>query len=242
MPESYTPGDFVVCTDVNSNGMVTGYMKLAPGFQPQPFVWQDGLIELLPIAKGWTAAYPQAVNVHGDVVGAMYAYPPDIFIPLKPPIAYLWSDGLPLSLGTLPGFDSSFAFDIDRFGRIVGIVWNSVTQAEESVLWQDGKIIKLDDLAVLQGSGLNYVSWIRAISDRGRILCHGSIGNGTLTVLLSPITASPADLSGDCAVNGHDLLMLLEEWNKPGSFADLDGDGAVNGADLGMLLLAWSAG
>jgi uncharacterized membrane protein len=232
----------VICRDANANGLVTGYTTFAPTFQPQTFLWQDGRMVLLPLPKGegWTAAHPWAVNMHGDVVGLTFAYPPDIFIPLKPSIAHLWPHGEPpVSLGTLPGFDGSGAVDIDRFGRIVGTVWNSVTQAEESVIWQDGDILLLDDYVQL-GLGVNVIWGVRCVNDRGQLLVRGSIGNGTLTVLLSPITASPADVSGDCEVDGDDLIMLLEEWNKPESFADVDGDGQVNGGDLGALLLDWT--
>lgn len=51
----------------------------------------------------------------------------------------------------------------------------------------------------------------------------------------------PADLSGDGAIDGADLGLLLARWGPvpPGSREDLDGTGFVDGADLGMLLAAW---
>jgi len=57
------------------------------------------------------------------------------------------------------------------------------------------------------------------------------------------IKAGPADLNCDGAVNGADLLILLENWgecddpdNCPGDF---NGDGVVDGADLLILLANW---
>ncbi len=45
----------------------------------------------------------------------------------------------------------------------------------------------------------------------------------------------PADLNGDGEVDGADLGILLQSWNRGGA-ADLNGDGTVDGADLGILL------
>ncbi|MFM1936267.1 MAG: hypothetical protein RI990_1226 [Planctomycetota bacterium] len=53
----------------------------------------------------------------------------------------------------------------------------------------------------------------------------------------------PADLSGDGAVNGVDLGIMLAAWGsagKPaGTTSDLNRDGAVDGIDLGIMLAAW---
>jgi hypothetical protein len=48
----------------------------------------------------------------------------------------------------------------------------------------------------------------------------------------------PEDLSGDGAVDGIDLGVLLGSWGQPGA-ADLNGDGFVDGQDLGILLGNW---
>ena len=48
------------------------------------------------------------------------------------------------------------------------------------------------------------------------------------------------DLTGDNAVDGADIGLLLAAWGScPGCDADLNGSGAVDGADLGQLLSAW---
>jgi hypothetical protein len=47
-----------------------------------------------------------------------------------------------------------------------------------------------------------------------------------------------ADLDGNGVVDRHDLLMLLQQWDRAGS-ADLNGDGRVDAADLLLLLGQW---
>jgi hypothetical protein len=47
-----------------------------------------------------------------------------------------------------------------------------------------------------------------------------------------------ADISGDGAVDGADLGVLLSNWGQSGQ-GDLDGNGVIDGADLGSLLVAW---
>ncbi len=46
------------------------------------------------------------------------------------------------------------------------------------------------------------------------------------------------DLSGDGAVSGADLGLLLGNWGQPG-LGDFNADGSVTGADLGLLLGGW---
>jgi hypothetical protein len=56
-------------------------------------------------------------------------------------------------------------------------------------------------------------------------------------------TINPADLDGDCDVDGFDLALLLAAWGRcPARGAcppDLDGNGVVDGFDLATLLAAW---
>jgi len=55
---------------------------------------------------------------------------------------------------------------------------------------------------------------------------------------LAPAIADcPADLSGDLAVNGTDLAVILSSWGGPGG--DITGDGTTDGTDLAALLGAW---
>lgn len=53
-----------------------------------------------------------------------------------------------------------------------------------------------------------------------------------------PLTRA-ADFTGDGAVNGSDLTVLLVQYGSAGS-ADLNRDGTVDGADLAQLLAEWT--
>lgn len=51
--------------------------------------------------------------------------------------AALWeTDGERVELGSLPGFDQSWALDINNAGQVLGIVYNSLTQESRPVIWQ----------------------------------------------------------------------------------------------------------
>lgn len=67
--------------------------------------------------------------------------------------------------------------------------------------------------------------------------------NGATTPDAGPFaftTKIPADITGDGAVNGTDLLALLNAWGSAEAAADLNSDGVVNGADLLILLNSWT--
>lgn len=51
--------------------------------------------------------------------------------------AALWeADGERVELGSLPGFDQSWALDINNAGQVLGIVYNTQTQESRPVIWQ----------------------------------------------------------------------------------------------------------
>lgn len=61
-------------------------------------------------------------------------------------------------------------------------------------------------------------------------------------VVVVGCASCPEDLTGDHAVDGADLGVLLASWGPCENFAgaaDLNSDGMVSGADLGALLAAW---
>jgi 1,4-alpha-glucan branching enzyme len=52
-----------------------------------------------------------------------------------------------------------------------------------------------------------------------------------------PVPANPADLDGNCVVDGGDVGLLLLDMGTVGGPSDLDGDGMVNSGDVAWLLL-----
>ncbi|MHC5007301.1 MAG: hypothetical protein ACYTGF_08095 [Planctomycetota bacterium] len=63
-------------------------------------------------------------------------------------------------------------------------------------------------------------------------------------MLLTPISAPPGDLDGDCIVGVSDFDSLLDNWGacppQGECAADLDGNGTVNVVDFLNLLANWS--
>jgi len=80
----------------------------------------------------------QSINEYGQVAGFL-SRPSDtesvmgrIFCS-----AALWeADGERVELGSLPGFDQSWALDINNEGQVLGIVYNTQTQESRPVIWQ----------------------------------------------------------------------------------------------------------
>lgn len=58
--------------------------------------------------------------------------------------------------------------------------------------------------------------------------------------LIDSVEPIPGDLNDDMAVNGSDLLLLLNDWGSADSAADINSDGTVDGADLLLLLNGWT--
>ncbi len=58
----------------------------------------------------------------------------------------------------------------------------------------------------------------------------------------TPTKGLLGDLDGDGHVTGHDVALLLVNWNKtvpPNTGGDLDGNGIVNGHDVALMLINW---
>ncbi|MBM4113303.1 MAG: hypothetical protein FJ253_08005 [Phycisphaerae bacterium] len=102
------------------------------------------------------------------------------------------------------------------------------------LIWLGGEVYKLSDLLAPGSATLGNVVDINAI---GQLLSSGG------PKIATPLASSPADLTGDCAVDGDDLGVLLASWGSPDfdSRCDFNGDGIVNGDDLGTLLGEWTA-
>ncbi len=58
--------------------------------------------------------------------------------------------------------------------------------------------------------------------------------------LIDGVEPIPGDLNNDNAVNGSDLLILLNDWGSTESDADINTDGIVDGTDLLLLLNNWT--
>lgn len=53
-----------------------------------------------------------------------------------------------------------------------------------------------------------------------------------------PLLILAADFSLDGAVGSDDLIIMLDQWGRPGP-TDLNGDGVVNSPDMSLLMSVW---
>ena len=61
-----------------------------------------------------------------------------------------------------------------------------------------------------------------------------------IAVVLTPVYASPSDITNDCRVNVNDLLLVINEWGKRESVADINRDKIVDVDDLFLVVQEWA--
>jgi probable HAF family extracellular repeat protein len=148
---------------VNDRGQVAGMSTTNRTINPNtqqptvdPFFWENGkMIDLGTL--GGVSGYPNAINHHGQVVGASNLEGDQVSH------AFLWDGGIMKDLGTLGG-NFSEARWINNTGEVAG--WATLTgdPGSHATLWKDGKIT---DLGALPGSPCSYANGINSL---GQIL------------------------------------------------------------------------
>ncbi len=220
--------------DINQAGQVTGWMGTSFVTDGHAFIWENGNVTDLGVIPGGNTANGGAINNLGHVVGSGWV--PDGVSTFGQPHAFYWDGQTMIDLGTLPDHKRSVASDINDLSEIVGassLVGNNIN-ISHAVYWRDGVMYDLNDLVVTDLGGIVLVRAL-AINNAGQIL---AVANA-IGVLLTPIGSAPGDIDNNCMVNVGDLLLLLSEWGKAGSFADINEDGNVNVTDLLALLASW---
>lgn len=188
--------------DVNDYGEAVGFAG------DTAVVWRGGDFELLGpgiayginnsgqiIVGGWGGGYvlwqdntrydlgfePRAINELGQVVGWRGEH------------AVLWDDGAIQVLGMLPGEQSSYAYDINHHGEIVG---NSKPAIDDGLrkhrlsiarpfLWQCGNMLDLNAL-IPESSGWELID-ARGINNNGRIVGSGLKDGEVRAYMLKPV-------------------------------------------------------
>ncbi len=177
-------GGYSAARGVNDLAQVVGYARAADG-QEHAFLWQNGVMtDLGTFGGSSSAAY--RINKHGQIVGRYvdgighgYVWhngnlrvlnSSDLFdindagqaVGVKNSRAIIWNpDGSITDVGLLPGYPSSFAFDINTHGEVVGFGWNDTEH--RAFYWQNGV---MQDLGTLGGT----MSEARGINDSKQIV------------------------------------------------------------------------
>ena len=220
-------------TDINDQSEVVGWRGL-PGATDEAFLWESGEVTFLgPIPGGFTSVAGGINNSGQIIVTGLLEENGDTLIR-----SFLWSGGRFTDLGVLPGFDRCTAVDINDTGQVIGVCDHSNNPNNDvPFIWQNGVMNLLADL-ILDGSGIQLLTTVRAINNSGQITGSASGVDGfRVAVILTPIDGPPGDVNGDCRTDVDDLIILVEAWGQAGSPADLNDDGVVNVLDLIDLLL-----
>ena len=179
---------------LNKNGQVVGESNLKGDAVFHPFSWEKGMKNLKDLGTlGGNYGQANWINDAGDAVG--WANTTNSAIDH----AVLWKNGKknkPTDLGTLKGYEYSFAYSINSMRQIVGCVANNNYTCSTAFLWEDGEMVDLNTL-VAGGSGLQ-LSEANDINERGEIAGNGVLQNGNNhAFLLTPCDDNNRD-GGDC--------------------------------------------
>jgi probable HAF family extracellular repeat protein len=188
------PGDSTsAATAINERGQavgISGECDVAVGRRSalRAVLWDtDGTMKVLGDLGGPGWHTPMAINNRGDVVG--FSNPPDGDVDGDSLRAFLWTkeEGIQ-DLGRLPGDESSQALGINSRGLVVGV---SCAAACRAVVWQDGKIQLLKDLA---GPDLPDDIWsARYVNDAGQITgrLRDHVTGQFVSFVATPIAPTP---------------------------------------------------
>ncbi len=203
-PPGYTE---VVAHGINDAGQVV--VNASSGRPRQPFLYdtQTGRWTALALPTGARWGYASALNDQGQVVGEAASFG-GLFNADFRLRAVLWSSGVVVDLGTLPGAAGSGASALNGRGEVVGFAEYEPSAAGEALgmrlrgsnplrrlfrthytsrafVWRAGRMADLNDL-IPSDSGWTLAE-AHGINDRGQIVGDGEHNGQGRAFLLTPL-------------------------------------------------------
>lgn len=169
-------GNFTSAGGINAAGHVVGFAALdnETPWLAHAFLYAEGVMHDLGTMAGASLSEATAINDHDQITGHGWV--------LGSHHAFLYEGGVMRDLGTLGG-RTSFAYDINNLGQVVGNS-NDVTDFESfAYLYADGAMTNLNGLIDPASGWILYNA--TGINDSGQIAAYGCRGDECGGVLLS---------------------------------------------------------
>jgi probable HAF family extracellular repeat protein len=201
-------GPLISAAAVNDLGLVAGSVAAtAPEYvSSHAALWIRGKVTDLGTLGG-IYSEARALNNRGEVVGIADDSDED-------PLPFVWSRG---AMRAVPGVAKGYAFDINDFGRVVGISFGADWFARAFVY--DGRTLTYIT------SDPSVYSDARAINDRGQVVGSMQTSNGTRAFIWERGTLTELPSLG----GNSDAAFGINDW---GDVVGKSSDGAVDHAVL----------
>jgi probable HAF family extracellular repeat protein len=208
---------------INDSGQVVGWSYLPGSDNYHAVLWQndDMPVDLSPY--GSIISYASDINERGQVVG--YYQTANGYTR-----AFLWENGTPIDLGTLPGGNNSYALGINEAGQVVG--YASTPNGEHAFIWQADVMI---DLGTFGG----YNSRAYDINNAGEVIGHADLPDSTYHAFITTPFNAPPEVFDDAYSMDEDTTMNIPAPGVLGNDTDREGDtltAVLDYAPLGLVL------
>jgi probable HAF family extracellular repeat protein len=153
-------------------------------------LYADGVVEILDAAPGAAGSSADDLNDAGQLVGSPGVGGMHRVHGAGRAFLYDSGTGTTTDIGTLPGYDNSYAAAINNAGQVVGSAWLPDSEADlirRAFLYdhRTGVISDLNDL-IPQGTGWDLMDAFD-ISDVGQIVGQGLIDGEMHGFVLTPV-------------------------------------------------------
>ncbi len=165
-------GNVSSADDINESGQVVGYAMVAGGAN-HAFLWENGTMRDLGTLGG-SESYAFGINDRGQVTGYSETASGGWN-------AFLWENGTMQNLEAPSGHHSSWAYDINIDGQIVGDAYDDYESV--AALWENGTTSKLNDLLP---DDSQWMALANAINDKGQVVGNGYRNGEQRALLLMP--------------------------------------------------------
>ena len=197
-----------------------------PVFEFKPVIWDNGMIQQLPLPAGDSVGGALAINDEGQAVGISGTCTPfnqNLGLYVKDSHALLWQNGVVTDLGNLGGdggFGGNHACAINNYGQVVGHSNLAGDTAFHAYLWNKERGMK--DIGTLSG---DFASLALGINDAGVVVGASLDPNFNSRAFLWE-NGEMTDLNNVIPANSELYLQQAKSINASGEITGVGANGA----------------